>query len=211
LIPVREGAVNLYARAAGGIGGEEQILKLSWEAYPSDWSRDGRFIIYDEGNPKTKGDIWVLPLEGDRKPFPFAQTKFNEFGAVLSPDGRWLAYVSDESGRNEVYIRTFTGKPEVSASAGKWLVSTNGGIFPRWRRDGRELFYLADDGKLMAVEIKSGANFEAGAAKLLFDTPKFGHDVTADGQRFIVLTPVEQAQFRSPITVVLNWQAALKK
>ena len=155
----------------------------------------------------------MLPLEGDRKPFPFEQTEHSEFGAAFSPDGRWLAYASDESGKMEVYVRTFTGKPGPAASGGKWLISTSGGTRPRWRRDGKELFYVANDGKLMAVEIKSGANFEAGAPKLLFDThAHWGfYDVTADGQRFIVTMPVEQAQVRSPITVVLNWQAGLKK
>jgi eukaryotic-like serine/threonine-protein kinase len=213
----REGAYNLYQKAASGAGSEEQILKASSNVVATDWSRDGQFIVYDawDSKPDSKPAIWVLPLGGDRKPFPFEQTEYFAWQATFSPDGRWLAYASDESGKgkNEVYVRTFTGKPGAAASGGKWLISTSGGTTPRWRRDGKELFYLADDEKLMAVEIKSGANFEAGAPKLLFDThaQNVDYDVTADGQRFIVIMPVEQAQVRSPITVVLNWQAGLKK
>jgi Tol biopolymer transport system component len=207
-----EGSFNLYQKPASGVGSEEQILKAR-SAWPTDWSRDGHFIVYDDRSDTTT--VWVLPLEGDRKPFPFEQYAWQ---AAFSPDGRWLAYASDESGKNEVYVRPFTGKPGAAPSGGKFLISTTSGSAPKWRRDGKELFYVTHDGKLMAVEIKSGANFESGAPKLLFDThvpdaayDGTAYDVTADGQRFIVLTPLEQAPVRSPITVVLNWQAGLKK
>jgi eukaryotic-like serine/threonine-protein kinase len=122
-----------------------------------------------------------------------------------------MAYASTESEKFEVYVRTFTGKPG-AASGGKWLISSNGGNLARWSRDGKELFYV-NENKLMAVEIRSGAAFEAGPPKLLFDThaPNQAYAVTADGRRFIVATQVEQAEARLPITVVLNWQAGLKK
>jgi Tol biopolymer transport system component len=207
----REGAFNLYEKAASGIGGEEQILKANSNAFPYDWSRDGRFIVYGELDPKTKGDIWVLPLEGDRKPFPFAQTAFDEGAAALSPDGRWLAYTSDESGKSEVYVRTFTGKPETAARGGKWLVSTNGGLLPIWRRDGRELYYIGDDLKIMAVDVKSGPIFEAGTGLALFQAlANNGLDVTADGQRFLLNAQIA-GQRSETVNVVLNWQAALKR
>jgi Tol biopolymer transport system component len=205
-----EGSFNLYQKAVSGTGSEELLLKPSSNAWARDWSRDGQFIVYEENGP-TKSTIWVLPLEGDRKPFLFEQTDSSESGGAFSPDGRWLAYMSNESGKSEVYVQTFTGKRGAAASGRKWLISTSGGTLPRWRGDGKELFYRAPDGKVMAVDIGSGASLEAGAPKELFDAQGMGYDVTADGQRFIVTTPVEGAQVRSSITVVLNWQAALKK
>jgi Tol biopolymer transport system component len=169
------------------------------------------FIAYQEEN-KTKGDIWVLPLEGDRKPFPFMHTEFWQWAAAFSPDGRWLAYASDESGKREVYVQTFTGTPGTVERGRKWLVSTNGGNFPKWRRDGKELFYRQDR-KLIAVEIESGETFEASAPSLLFEVRQgsVDDDVTADGKRFIIPMPLEETQVRPSITVVLNWQSGLKR
>jgi serine/threonine-protein kinase len=147
----------------------------------------------------------VLPLEGDRKPYPLLQTEFAENWARFSADGRWVAYVSNETGTPEVYVREFQG------SGGRWRVSTGGGNFPRWRRDSKELFY-ASAGKLMAVDVKaSGSSFEPGVPKLLFEkrvTSPSGFDVSGDGQRFLFLAPVEES---SPINVVLNWTADLKR
>src|SRR5260370_27216602 len=129
-----------------------------------DWSADGRFLLYHVIDPKTKFDLWLLPLFGDQKPFPFLQTEFNERDGRFSPDGRWIAYASDESSTWQVYVHSFP------ASGGKWLVSTNGGYFPAWRRDGKELFYVSADKKMMAVEVKGeGATFERGVPKVLFD------------------------------------------
>ena len=148
---------------------------------------------------------------GDRKPVPFLKTQFSESLANLSPDGRWIAYVSDESGKFEVYVQSFP------TPSGKWQVSTEGGNSPRWRRDGKELFYVAPDRKLMAVPVKLGTIFEAGAPGALFEAninpgggPGIGHqyDVTADGQRFLLnLEPRETST--TPLTVVLNWQKAV--
>ena len=178
---------------------------------PSDWSLDGRFIIYQQTDPKTKRDIWVLPLFGDKKPFPFLQTEANEGGARISPDGRWMAYTSDALGGYEVHIQSF---PE---RGGLRQVSTGGGIGPNWRRDGKELFYYALDGKLIAVEVKTGASFEMGSPHALFEFSSGNqvayiapYTVTADGQRFLINTLVDESG-GAPLTVVINWQAGLKR
>jgi Tol biopolymer transport system component/DNA-binding winged helix-turn-helix (wHTH) protein len=216
----REGALNLYQKASSGAGSEELLLKSSEDKLPSDWSSDGRFLIYGSVSPKTKFDLWVLPLDGDRKPFPFLQTQFSEGAGSLSPNGQWMAYQSYESGRWEVYVRPFgqsAGRGN-QTETDKWLISTEGGIFVRWRGDGKELFYLLpDETMIMAVEVKSGTSkgrptFEAGVPKRLFNVRTYGHSpftVTADGQRFLVNTQVEEEKSQ-PVTVVLNWTALLK-
>ena len=154
----------------------------------------------------------MLPLDGDRQPFPFLQTEFEERQAQFSPNGRWLAYISNESGRFEVYVRLFP------PAAGKWQVSTGGGEQPRWRRDGKELFYAAPDHTLMALDVKTDApTLQSGVPKALFGTriiesgtPGSDYAVTADGQRFLLNSLIEEAS-HSPITVVLNWAAGLKR
>lgn len=206
----RSGAHQLYRKPASGTGQEELLVQSNNLIFPTDWSADGKYIFYTEVDPKTQSNRWVLPLEGNRKPYPFLQTSFSESSAVLSPDGRWIAYRSDESGTVEVYVQTFP------ASGGKWTVSTKGGFNPRWRRDGKELFYNALDGKLMAVEIKTGGTFEPGIPKPLFDfsalRAAFGNNyaVAADGQRF--LFAIRGAETTpSSLTVVLNWMAEVKR
>ena len=171
-----------------------------------DWSRDGRYLIEDVVDPKTSNDIWVIPTFGDRKPFPYINTEFHEDNAKLSPNGQFLAYRSDESKRNEVYVQTF---PE---HGGKWQISTGGGDFPVWSRDGRELYFISADNKLMAVEVKGdGKKFDAGVPKPLFSVPAQAQfDVSKDG-RFLIHVPVAQTATNVPITVVVNWQSALKK
>lgn len=175
---------------------------------PFDWSSDGRFILYSQNEPTTTQDVWVLPLSGEQKPFPFLQTQFDEKFARFSPDGRWVAFMSNESGRDEVYVTRFDQPGE------KWRISTAGGRSPRWRRDGKELFYLAADKKMMSVIIKSGAEtFEAGAPTALFKVDSIlegDYDVTADGQRFLINNSVAGAQSQ-PFTIVLNWAADLKR
>jgi hypothetical protein len=162
---------------------------------------------------QSKNDLWVIPAAGG-KAVPFLRTGFDEEQARFSPDGRSIAYVSDQSGAMEVYVRAFS--PDFSAGSasggGSVLVSRGGGTAPRWRGDGRELFYLAPDGKMMAVAVTGGPGFRGGTPAPLFQTSSgtiFG-DVTADGKRFLLLTPVG-ASPSAPFTVVLNWTAGLKK
>ena len=155
-------------------------------------------------------DLWLLPLEGDRKPVPYLQTPFSESDAQFSPDGRWMAYASNESGEPQIYVQG------IPASGAKWQISTTGGNQPRWRRDGKELFYVSAQ-KLMAAPVKTGTAFEAGSPQPLFEiqpvSTRFDNQATyqptADGQRFLVTAPVGGAA-TPPITVVLNWQATLK-
>ena len=175
---------------------------------PFDWSSDGRFILYSQNEPTTQSDMWVLPLFGEQKPFAFLQTQFDEKFARFSPDGRWVAFISNESGRDEIYVTRFDQPGE------KWRISTAGGRSPQWRRDGKELFYLAADKKLMSVIIKSGAEtFEAGAPTALFKIDSIlegDYDVTADGQRFLINSSLAGAR-SLPFTVVLNWTTQLKR
>jgi eukaryotic-like serine/threonine-protein kinase len=211
----RDGQMNLYQRAASGAGHDEALLKSDERKLPSDWSPDGKYILYENVDPKThwaNWDLWVLPLEGDKKPFPFLQTEFDEVQGQFSPDGKWIAYTSNESGARQVYVRSFP------TSSDKLQVSTAGGAQPQWRRDGRELFYVSPDRKLMAVEVKGdGSTFEAGVPKSLFEPRIPGpgafrnsYAVTADGQRFLVITVLEEMT-PQPITVVMNWTADLKR
>ncbi len=201
---------GLYRKPASGAGDPQLLSKAGSFSIPTSWSRDGRFLLYTEIDPKTKNDIWVLPLtgSGDAKPSRLVGTEFNEEQARFSPDDRRIAYVSDESGRNEVYVREFS----LNSTGGKLLVSKGGGSAPRWRGDGGELFYLAPDGMVMAAEVGAGSPFQSGAPKPLYRMPAGATpgDVSADGKRFLVGVPVQQSA-QTPFTVVLNWQAGLKK
>ena len=208
----REGPGNLYQKSASGAGNEELLFQSTERKWPGDWSRDGRFIICTNRSPTTKDDLWVLPMTGDQKPFLYLQSLNNEDHPRFSPDGRFVAYTSDERGKWEVYVQTFP------ASGGKWIVSVNGGAQPRWRRDGKELFFIAPDRKMMAADVKlEGSVFEAGVPKVLFQTnvvsypnPRNVYDVSADGQRFIIVTPPEETS-STPIIVVANWTTDLKR
>ena len=182
---------------------------------PEDASHDGRFLFMTTPatDPKTGVDIWVLPLANGGKPSPYVQTEFQENRPRLSPDGRWLAYQSNESKRNEIYVVSFPQPGE------KWPISTNGGRSPVWSRDGRELYYYSEDGKIMAVEIKPSI---PGRGRSPFGAPKPLFDVriasTSDGSifevgkdgRFLVPVQVDQ-EVSTPMTVVLNWPEILKK
>ncbi len=209
----RDGVQNLYQKAVSFKDEETLLWKSDHHKYPTDWSRDGRFIIYSQEDPKTNSDVWFLPVTGSSaaKPIPIIQTEANEGSGTLSPDGRWLAYASDRSGRYEVYVQRFSG------GGGQQQVSTGGGSSPRWRRNGRELFYYAGDGNLMAAPVRSGESFEIGSAVSLFEfrsgTPKVlyaPYAVTADGQRFLINAIVE-TEPNAPLTVVVNWAAGAPK
>jgi eukaryotic-like serine/threonine-protein kinase len=205
----RSGTFDLYVKAATGAGQEEVLVKLGTPTgWGTHWSRDGRFIMYEIPGDKTGRDLWIAPQFGDRKPFPYLHAQFNESEGNFSPDGRWVAYVSDESGRNEIYVQAFP------LSGAKFQISTGGGTQPTWRKDGTELFYLAADRNLMAVPIKSGATLEVGVSKSLFPiavtAQRHSYAVTNDGLRFLVSTSAGGEKM-VPMTVVLNWTAQLKK
>jgi Tol biopolymer transport system component/predicted Ser/Thr protein kinase len=210
---------TLYEKSSSGAGDEKELYKKPGEIkFPSSWSHDGRFLLYYTTNvPQTGQDLWVLPLEGDRKPALLLGTQFNEREGSFSPDMRWIAYTSNESGRPEVYVRPFlasgpTGAP--SLGEGKWQVSKDGGTLAKWRAGGKELIFRAPNGMPMAVDVNAtGAAFQAGVPKQPFALPpNVGDwDVTADGKRFLAAVPPGQQATQTPITVVLNWQAALQK
>jgi len=206
----RRGHLDLVQKASNGSGAEEVLLEDDLGKYPLSWSPDGRFILYLTAGSPTGVDLFALPLSGDRMPIPFLNTKFNEGPGQFSPDGRWVAYRSNESGMGEVYVAPFPGP------GGRWQISTAGGTNPRWRRDGQEIFYLAPDNRLMAVAVSGkGASFEVGTVKALFQTravpgSRYSYDVSPDGQRFLINTAPEQGA-SAPITVVLNWSTGLKK
>jgi eukaryotic-like serine/threonine-protein kinase len=205
------GLSNLYTKPATGAGQPEPLVRSTVSNYTMDWSRDGRFLAYLVPDRGGKSDLWLLPMTGDRKPFAYLESEFDETDARFSPDGQWLAYASDENGKYEVYIQ------HVPRTGGKWQVSVNGGAAPSWRRDGKELYYLTPDRKLMAVDIRIvGASVEAGIPGMLFETSVDTYAAPnryaafADGRRFLVNNSGDQANTK-PITVVLNWPARLSQ
>ncbi|HVS90119.1 MAG TPA: protein kinase [Candidatus Acidoferrum sp.] len=207
---IRGGKFGLYQKPSDGSGSEEVLLEGIYQSrFPSDWSPDGKLLAY-QGARQGILSIWMLPLSGERKPYPFLSSQFTEILPAFSPDGKWVAYCSNESGELKVYVVPFPGP------GGKWQVSPGGGYTPRWRRDGKEIFYLSSDNKVMAAEVKaSGTSFEVGAVQPLFETRPSrtvingSYDVTADGQRFVIA--YEAGQPTAAITLVVNWPAEVKK
>jgi len=216
------GKFNLFLKAANGGGQDERILPDLNGRWPTQWSLDGRYIVYNESDPKTKFDLWVLPLEGaaaERKPILFLRTEFNEKLGQLSPDGQLMAFTSDRSGKNQIYVRPF---PKGDS---EWTVSVGGGAAARWRGDGKELFYLSEDGKMMAVPVASSSGsrqefqpgtpvplFEANTVSPPSDPVIFEYDVTPDGKRFLVATSSQADRAAAlALTVVTNWDAERKK
>ena len=203
---------GIVRKAADGVGEAEMLL--NGVNFPAEWSPDDRFILFWRRGEKTRADIWVLPLFGDRKEYPLLNSAFDERDPQLSPNGRWLAYSSDESGRYEIYVQSFTADGKVGDE--KKRVSTSGGTQPNWRGDGQELFYVAEDGQMISVAVKTiGAEFEYSTPKALFKTRMLGmssdeYDVTADGQRFLIGTMIGEST-ATPPTLVLNWTADLKR
>jgi Tol biopolymer transport system component len=205
-------ALDIFQRNVSGIGTEELLLEDDADKYPLGFTRDGKFLLYFVPTGAATGHVWLLPMSGDRKPRPFNHTKDSEVPAEVSPDGRWIAYVSDESGRREIYVTSF---PDAT---GRWQVSTTGGENPRWRSDGKEMFFTAGD-RFMAVDVETtGVQFEVGVLRPLFNVrvppPALGtrstYAVSPDGQRFLINMWDPKAAF-APITVVVNWPEALKK
>jgi len=206
-----DGVSNPNEKISTGAGTEVLLWKSERPCYPLDWSSDGKYILCNRDDVKTKNDIWVLPTGGEKKPFPIIQSEANEDIARFSPDVRWIAYSSDESGKEEVYVQAFP------ATEGKWQVSTGGGSAPLWSKDGKEIYYVGPDKQLMVVDVKtSGTSIEQGIPKRLFtmDVDLYNNPnryaVTKDDKRFLVniSTGVSNS---NPITVVLNWPSEIKK
>jgi Tol biopolymer transport system component len=200
---------NIYRRASNLTGSDEPILKLEAQTamFPSDWSADGKYLTYYLETPRGKLDEWVLPVGGG-EPIELLHEPYAESQGQFSPDGKWLAYVSDESGSPQVYVQSF---PALGA---KSQISNAGGMQPRWARDGKELYYLAPDGKLMAAAVSAEGTFEVRGTEALFATtldttaPRQTYAVAPDG-RFLLNARVSTSN--APLTLVLNWPALLKK
>ena len=196
----------LYVTPSSGVGAEELLFKSDVPKSVTSWSRDERFLLFTATNPATGTDVFLLPLEGDRKPVPIVQSTFDESGARFSADTKWIAYASDLSGRSEIYVRPFDAATPASAAGGATLVSKDGGGIPRWRRDGGELIFQSPDGSIMSVDIMlDGGQIRPGTPKLLFTLPADTFwDATDDGQRFLVAMPTAEGGL-TPITVMMNW------
>jgi Tol biopolymer transport system component len=210
---------EIYRKSANGAGQEALVLQspVGKVIAPTDVSSDGKNLLYTESTT-TSSDIFVLPLDGSGKPDPFVATHAYETNAKFSPDGRWVAYQSNESGRMEIYVRPF---PATAGGGAKWMLSNIGGVQPRWRRDGKEIFYLAPSGAWTAVEVNTSAAFRPGTPKVLFtrsvagirlNTYSWFWDVSPDGQRFLITTAAENGGADDvDIYVVLNWAGLLKR
>jgi serine/threonine protein kinase/Tol biopolymer transport system component len=206
----------IYVKDAGNSGSERPVLQTGMAKFVNDWSLDGRYLLYTETS--TGLDLFALPDPlgaGERKPIPVANSGFNESQGQFSPDGRWVAYASDESGRHEIYVVPF---PPGDGRTSKSLVSSAGGLQPRWRADGKELYYLGLDGSVMAVDTKTAPAFQAATPHALFRSPTIPYatnivhryDATRDGKKFLMVN-VLVGELSSPVTVVLNWDTGLNK
>jgi len=200
---------KLMLKNANGTGQEETALESQYTVYMNDWSPDGRYLVYTQQSHEGRFELWLLPLNGERKPQPFLQTAFNDSQGQVSPDSKWIAYTSDESGGfNEVYVTSF---PTAST---RWRVSGNGGSFPRWSRDGKELFYRALDGTLMVASVRNGLHgLEFGTPASLFRVPEsvgmfaYPYDVAPDGKRILALVPSKADTDIPSLIVLVNWDA----
>jgi eukaryotic-like serine/threonine-protein kinase len=219
----RTGGGDLYQKLINGAGREELLPTIDSNKAPSSWSADGRFLLYMSNDPQTSGDLGVKPMVGDSTASVFLKTLFREAWGKFSPDGRWAAYQSNESGRMEIYVRPFhppgAKDPAAASAAGQWQVSTAGGVYATWRPDGKEIFYLDPTGAMMAAPITvTGATFAAGAPVKLFPTRIYGggvdaqqghqYDLAPDG-RFLITTVLNSAA--APITLIQNWNPETKQ
>jgi Tol biopolymer transport system component len=206
---LRKPGFDLFLKNADGSGSEEEVANLGAvsQVNPWDWSRDGKYVLCRKGN-----ELWYLSWP-ERVARPLLQAKWTVRNAQFSPDGRWMAYASNETGKMEIYVSPFL------SATGKWQVSTGGGQEPRWRQDGKELFYVSAEGKMMAVAVTAGASFEAGSPVALFQTHRrqsiaaqdvFSYDVSGGGQRFLIATKVDEAN-AAPLSALLNWASEMEK
>ena len=202
------GPLNLFWKLADGSGSDERLAASEQPQAAGSWSVDGRTLLYVEYSTATGRDIWMLSNAGETKSRPVLQSPSNEAGPALSPDGRWLAYISDESGRNEVYVRPF---PNTAGSSAGWQVSTDGGTEPLWSHDGSEIFYRIGN-KMMAAKVRTSPSFKSGAPKMVFEgvydkgtASRPAYDVTADGTRFLVVKADESESAPAELEIVLGW------
>ena len=207
----RNGGFDLYEKEVSSHGKDTLLLQSEQPKFPLDWSRDGHFLLFRQISPQTNHDIFVLPTTGERKPFPYLQTAAMENGGAFSPDGNWIAYNSDESGRVEVYVESFP------THGGKRQISVAGGSGPRWRADGKELYYYSLDGTLMALPVTGGgASLTTGTPTVLFPfrpaaaTTGPSYAVTRNGQRFL-LSAIVETDAKAPLSVVQNWTEGIKR
>jgi len=201
--------VDLYEKASSGVGDEQLLLKTESAKFATSWSRDGQLILFENWEPQAKGGVWVMSV-ANKQARPLLQSKsFNQMQGQFSPDGHFVAFCSDESGRMEVFIQRY------STTSEKWAISSGGGKAPLWRADGKEIFYTSLD-KMMSVEIKLGSKVETSLPRELFRSAishhelSYSYGVSPDGQRFLISSAVDVNDV-APMTIVLNWTAALKK
>jgi hypothetical protein len=215
----RDGVFNLFRKPTNGAHEEQLLLRSDLHKLPQSWSPDGRFLLYTASATSilaNNKDLWILPIQGtDHTPFPFQQTRFDEDGARFSPDGRWIAYASNESGRYEIYVREFNASAGSAQTGGKWLVSKGGGTKPEWRSDGKELTYVNrrgnNDDWVMSVALDTSRTFQADTPKELFRIPPGAYAVSApaDLMRFLIPISVER-KAPQPLNIILNWTSPLK-
>ena len=201
------GVSDIFLTSATGQNERKELLRTGESKGLNDWSRDGRHLVFISTNPETKSDLWVLPMTPGAAPVPYLRTSFEELQGQVSPDGRWLAYTSDESGRWEVYVQSFP------TPGTKYVISNDGGGEPQWRADGRELFYMALDHTLMSVPVVSSTPWSSGRPVPLFRAAVAGdltryrnrYQVAANGQRFLLDSVVKDGS--QDVTLVVNWQS----
>jgi len=209
------GRGGIYRETADGAGESQLLLRTDFLSVPKSWSPDGRYILFDRVNPNSgSADVLALPTEGDRRPLAIAATPANEDQGQFSPDGHWIAYISNESGQSEVYVIPFPPGP----TGGRWMVSGDGGVQPRWSRDGKELFYISPDWTMMAVPVSTSPVFHAGTPQPLFNTEMvdtgirtgpISWDISPDGKRFLIIT--DESPDTSSLNVILNWRRPEQK
>ncbi len=196
----RSGKGQLYIKNVGGATNEEPLIETPGSTWPTDWSMDGRYVVYFMNDSTNTGNVWALPLFGDQKPFPVVSSGYSEYNGLISPDGNWMAYVSDESGTFDVYVTSF---PEAGR---KWQISSGGSVEPRWDPKGRGIYYFSLNDEFHFVETSQDAStFAVGAARLLFESNSAIYYRTApDGERLLVLEDADEGGV-SPLTLVTNW------
>ncbi|HLQ78896.1 MAG TPA: hypothetical protein VK210_16175, partial [Terriglobia bacterium] len=207
---------QIYGKSSSGAGMASALTSDASASIPVHWSPDDKYIVFSRPKPKANAvyDTWLLPTSGDRKPVPLLETPFDKGHARISPDGRWIAYITNESGSYQVVVQTFP-----NPNGGKWPITSEGGVEPKWRRDSHELYYIAPDGKLMSVAIGGTTTLQAGRPVALFQTPLTvnknspdrtrRYDVDPNGRFLMVFPAVTSAT--PPINVIVNWNSEIEK